>query len=38
MTKTKLLKIGDYNVGFDNGIITIPHYMVFLLGKHKIDF
>ena len=31
--KTKLLKIGDYNVGMINDIITIPHYMTFLIGR-----
>ena len=34
---TKLLKIGDYNVGEENDILTIPHYMTFLLGR-KDDF
>ncbi len=31
--KTKLIKIGDYNVGEVGDILTIPHYMSFLLGK-----
>ena len=30
--KTKLIKIGDYNVGEVGDILTIPHYMSFLLG------
>ena len=32
--KTSLLKIGDYNVGMENDIITIPHYMTFLLKRN----
>ena len=32
---TKLLKIGDYNVGENNDILTIPHYMMFMLGKNR---
>lgn len=31
--KTKLIKIGDYNVSEEGDIITIPHYLVFALGK-----
>ena len=31
--KTKLIKIGDYNVSEEGDIITIPHYMTFLLGR-----
>ena len=31
--KTKLIKIGDYNVGEVGDILTIPHYMSFFLGK-----
>lgn len=30
---TKLLKIGDYNIGEVGDIITIPHYLVFALLK-----
>lgn len=30
---TKLIKVGDYNVGKTDDILTIPHYMSFLLGK-----
>ena len=33
--KIKLLKIGDYNVSEDGDIITIPHYMTFLIGKSE---
>jgi len=33
--KTKLLKIGDYNIGETKDILTIPHYLVFLLGRKK---
>lgn len=31
--KTKLIKVGDYNISETNDIITIPHYLTFLLGK-----
>lgn len=31
--KTKLIKIGDYNISEKNDIITIPHYLTFALGK-----
>ncbi|MBQ3713456.1 MAG: ATP-binding protein [Spirochaetia bacterium] len=34
--KTKLIKIGDYNVGEEGDIMTIPHYMAFILAKSKI--
>lgn len=34
---TKLIKIGNYNVGEVGDILTIPHYMSFLLGKTKIN-
>lgn len=30
---TKLLKIGDYNIGENENILTIPHYLVFMLNK-----
>lgn len=33
---TKLIKIGDYNIGETGDILTIPHYMTFLLGKSYI--
>ncbi|MCF0117339.1 MAG: ATP-binding protein [Bacilli bacterium] len=33
--KTKLIKIGDYNIGMHDDIITIPHYLIFALGKIK---
>lgn len=36
--KTKLIKIGDYNISEEGDIITIPHYLTFLLGKTKYDF
>ena len=29
--KTKLIRVKDSNVGYENNIFTIPHYMVFLL-------
>ena len=31
--KTRLIKIGDYNVSEEGDIVTIPHYMTFILGK-----
>ncbi len=36
--KTKLIKIGDYNISEEGDIITIPHYLTFVLGKVKYDF
>ncbi len=36
--KTKLIKIGDYNISEVGDIITIPHYLTFALGKVKYDF
>lgn len=36
--KTKLIKIGDYNISREGDIITIPHYLAFVLGKVKYDF
>jgi len=36
--KTKLIKIGDYNVSEEGDITTIPHYLIFALGKEKYDF
>ena len=33
--RTRLIKIGDYNIGFENNILTIPHYLTFVLGKNK---
>lgn len=36
--KTKLIKIGDYNISEEGDIITIPHYLTFVLGKIKYDF
>lgn len=33
--KTRLIKIGDYNIEFENDILTIPHYLTFMLGKNK---
>ncbi len=37
-SKTKLIKIGDYNISMENDIITIPTYLTFVLGKYKYDF
>lgn len=36
--KTRLIKIGDYNIRQEGDIITIPHYLTFVLGKVKYDF
>lgn len=36
--KTKLIKIGDYNISKEGDIITIPHYLIFALGKIKYEF
>lgn len=36
--KTKLIKIGDYNISEEGDVITIPHYLTFVLGKIKYDF
>lgn len=36
--KTKLIKIGDYNIGERDDILTIPHYLTFALGKLAYDF
>ena len=33
--KTKLIKIGDYNIGETENILTIPHYLTFLLAKAR---
>ena len=33
--KTKLIKIGDYNISENGDIVTIPHYLTFVLGKTK---
>ena len=34
--KTKLIKIGDYNISETGDIITIPHYLTFVIGKTNI--
>lgn len=31
--ETRLIKFGDYNIGFENNILTLPYYLAFLLGK-----
>lgn len=36
--KTKLIKIGDYNISQKEDIITIPHYLTFALGKTNYNF
>ena len=35
--KTKLIKIGDYNISEEGDIITIPYYLTFVLGKKQYD-
>lgn len=34
---TKLIKFGDYNIGEENDILTLPFYLVFLLGRNKLE-
>ena len=34
--KTKLIKIGDYNISETGDIITIPHYLTFAIGKTNV--
>lgn len=36
--KTKLIKIGDYNIGEEGDILTIPHYLTFALGRNDYNF
>lgn len=36
--KTKLIKIGDYNISEEGDIITIPQYLTFVLGKKSMIF
>ncbi len=36
--KTKLIKIGDYNISENADIITLPHYLTFVLGKTTYNF
>ena len=36
--KTKLIKIGNYNISQEGDIITIPHYLTFPLDKKRFDF
>ncbi len=36
--KTKLIKIGDYNISEFGDVITIPHYLTFVLGRVPISF
>lgn len=35
--KTKLIKIGDYNISESGDITTIPHYLTFIIGKTLYD-
>ena len=32
--KVKLIKFGDYNIGFSNDCITLPYYLIFALFKN----
>lgn len=34
--QTRLIKFGDYNIGYDNDILTLPYYLVFALGHGKV--
>ena len=36
--ETKLIKIGDYNIGSSEDTLTIPHYMTFLLSRFNLDY
>ncbi len=31
--ETRLIKICDTNIGYENDILTIPYYLTFALGK-----
>ncbi len=31
--ETRLIKFGDYNIGFENNILTLPYYLAFALGE-----
>lgn len=31
---TKLIKFGDYNIGYENDILTLPYYLAFALEKN----
>lgn len=33
--KTKLIKIGDYNIGENEEVLTIPSYLTFILGRNS---
>ena len=34
---TRLIKFGDYNIGYENEILTLPYYLVFALGKKNVS-
>ncbi len=36
--KTKLIKIGDYNITENRDVVTMPTYLTFVLGKEKYEF
>lgn len=31
--ETKLIKFGDYNIGYENNILTLPYYLIFALSR-----
>ena len=31
--ETRLIKFGDYNIGSENNIMTLPYYLAFVLGR-----
>lgn len=35
--KTRLIKIGDYNISQVGDVMTIPHYLTFALGRTRLD-
>lgn len=32
--ETRLIKFGEYNIGFENNILSLPYYLAFALGKY----
>lgn len=34
---TRLIKFGDYNIGYENQILTLPYYLAFALGHDEIE-
>lgn len=33
-----LLKLGDYNIGQENEILTLPYYLTFLIKEEKFNY